>query len=121
MAKGHSTVHGRIEVSPQAISTVASRAVMDSYGVVGLAHPHRRDGLVEILQRESYHKGVEVRLEAGDQIVVDLFVVIEYGTRISEVARNVASAVKFAVEKALGLPVMQVNVNVKGIRVSDRD
>jgi len=53
--------------------------------------------------------------------VVDLYVVVEYGTWISEVARNIASGVKFAVEKALGQPVAQVNVNVKGLRISDRD
>lgn len=120
MVKGHSTVHGKIEVSPHAIATVASRAVVDSYGVVGLAFPHRRDGLVEILQRDYSHRGVEVR-EVEDQVVIDLYIVVEYGTRISEVARNAASAVKFAVEKAIGLPVSQVNVNVQGIRVSDRD
>lgn len=121
MAKAHTTVHGKIEVSPQAIRRVASRAVMDSYGVVGLAHPRRRDGLVEILQRDAHHKGVVVRLHEDEQVVIDLYVVMEYGIRICEVARNIASAVKFAVEKALGLPVMQVNVNVQGIRVSDRD
>jgi uncharacterized alkaline shock family protein YloU len=121
MVKGHTTAHGKIEVSAQAISTVASRAVMDSYGVVGLAYPHRRDGLVEILQRDSSHKGVEVRLADQGRIDIDLYIVVEYGTRIIEVARNAASAVKFAVEKALGLPVNQVNVNVQGIRVSDRD
>lgn len=120
MAKGHTTVHGKIEVSPHAVCRVASRAALDTYGVVGLANPHLSDGLVEVLQRESHHKGVEFRQE-GDHLVVDLYVVVEYGTRISEVARNIASGVKFAVEKALGQPVAQVNVNVKGLRVSDRD
>lgn len=120
MSRWHSTVHGRIEVSQQAIARVASRAVMESYGVVGLTRPHLRDGLAEVLQRESHHKGVGVKLE-DDHLVIDLFVVVEYGTRISEVARNMASAVKFAVEKALGFPVSRVNVNVQGLRISDRD
>jgi uncharacterized alkaline shock family protein YloU len=54
----------------------------------------------------------------GGKVVIDLYVVIEYGTRISEVARNIMSNVKFAVESALGVPVVYVNVNVQGIRVS---
>jgi uncharacterized alkaline shock family protein YloU len=120
MSKGHSTVHGKIEVSPQAICRVASRAVMESYGVVGLANPHVRDGLAELLQRDLHHKGVHLRT-VGSEIVIDVYIITEYGTRISEVARNVASAVKFAVEKAVGLSVAQVNVNVQGLRISDRD
>jgi len=120
MAKGHTTVHGRIEVSPRAVCRVASQAVIDSYGVVGLTRPRRRDGLVEVLHRDLHHRGVEVRLRE-EQVIIDVYVVVEYGTRISEVARNIASTVKFAVEKALGLPVTQVNVNVQGLRISDRD
>ena len=55
----------------------------------------------------------------GNRITIDLYVVIEYGTRISTVAHNIMSSVKFSVEKALGVPVSQVNVHVQGLRVSD--
>jgi uncharacterized alkaline shock family protein YloU len=61
--------------------------------------------------------GIEVRV-VGSRVVIDLFVVVEYGTRISEVAKEVANSVRFAVERALGLPIVQVNVNVQGVRVS---
>lgn len=108
---------GRIEVSAEAISSIAAQAVLECYGVVGMAAHSLRDGLAEILQRGNYHKGVDVRFE-NEQIVIDLYVVIEYGTRISEVAHNIAASVKFAVEQAIGMPVAQVNVNVQGLRVS---
>jgi uncharacterized alkaline shock family protein YloU len=108
---------GKIEVSPKAISHIASRVAQESYGVVGLASRHARPGLAELLRREERYKGVEV-VFSGGQVVIDLYVIIEYGTRISEVARNLMSSVKFAVESALGVPVVQVNVNVQGIRVS---
>ena len=108
---------GKIEVSPRAISHLASRAAQASYGVVGLASRHARPGLAELLRREEEHKGVEVKL-AGERVIIDLYVIIEYGTRISEVARNIMSNTKFAVESALGVPVVNVNVNVQGIRVS---
>jgi uncharacterized alkaline shock family protein YloU len=61
--------------------------------------------------------GIEVRV-VGSRVVIDLYVVVEYGTRISEVAKGVANSVRFAVERALGLPIVQVNVNVQGVRVS---
>jgi uncharacterized alkaline shock family protein YloU len=61
-----------------------------------------------------------VRIEA-DQIIIDLYVIIEYGIRISEVAHNIMRNVKFRVEKSLGVPVAQVNVHVQGLRVSSQD
>ncbi|HKD74126.1 MAG TPA: Asp23/Gls24 family envelope stress response protein, partial [Ktedonobacterales bacterium] len=55
----------------------------------------------------------------GDRIAVDLYLIMEYGLRISEAAHNVMQNVKFAVEQALNLPVVQVNVIVQGLRLSD--
>lgn len=108
---------GKIEVSPKAISHLASRAAQRSYGVVGLASKNARPGLAELLRRDELSKGVEVSFHDG-RVVVNLFVILEYGTRISEVARNIMSSVKFALESSLGVEVIQVNVTVQGIRVS---
>jgi uncharacterized alkaline shock family protein YloU len=60
---------------------------------------------------------VDVHIE-NDQIIIDLYVVIEYGTRIITVARNIQSAVKYSLEKALGMPVAAVNVHVQDLRIS---
>ena len=111
---------GKIEVSPRAIASIASEAVLRCYGVVGMSAATLRDGIAEILQVDSYHRGVEVKV-VGPEIVIDLYVVVEYGTRISEVAQNVMESVKFGVEKALGMSVAEVNVHVQGLRVSNRD
>lgn len=111
---------GRIEVAPTAIASIAARAVLECYGVVGMASKSLRHGLAELLHRDSSRRGVEVRL-VDHQIIIDLYVVIEYGTRISEVAHNIMRGVKFNVEKALGVPVAQVNVHVQGLRVSSED
>jgi uncharacterized alkaline shock family protein YloU len=108
---------GKIEVSPKAISHLASRAAQRSYGVVGLASKNARPGWAELLHRDELFKGVDVSFHEG-RVVVNLYVVIEYGTRISEVARNIMSSVKFALESSLGVEVVQVNVTVQGIRVS---
>jgi uncharacterized alkaline shock family protein YloU len=109
---------GKIEVSSKAIAHLASRAAQRSYGVVGLAPRHSRPGWAELLRLEEAHKGVEVKFP-DERVLIELYVVIEYGTRISEVARNIMSNVKFAVESALDVSVVQVNVNVQDIRVSD--
>jgi uncharacterized alkaline shock family protein YloU len=55
------------------------------------------------------------------RIIIDLFVIVEYGTRIPAVARSVQNVVKFTVERALGVPVAEVNVHIDGLRVSNVD
>jgi uncharacterized alkaline shock family protein YloU len=111
---------GRIEISQRAIASIAADAVLRSYGVVGMASARLKDGLAEMLRREHLERGVVVRIK-DDEVTIDLFVVLEHGIRISEVGRNIAQAVKFAVEKAIGVPVAHVSVNVQGLRISNRD
>ncbi len=110
---------GRIEVSPTAVAGLAAAAVLECYGVVGMSSPVLYGDLVDLLQRDNYRRGVRVRVQ-DQHIVIDLYVVLEYGVRISEVAHNIMENVKFRVEKALGVPIEQVNVHVQGLRVSNR-
>jgi len=109
---------GKIEVAPRAIASIAARAVGLSYGVVGMAPHTLREGVAQVLRQEDAHRGVEVRV-GDDEIAIDLYVILEYGTRIAEVARNVQENVRFAIEHALGMPVARVNVRVQGLRMHD--
>lgn len=110
---------GKIEVAPRAIATIAACAVGRSYGVVGMAPHTLREGVAQVLRQEDAHKGVEVRI-GNDEIAIDLYVIMEYGIRIAEVARNVQENVRYAVEQALGMPVARVNVRVQGLRMAGR-
>jgi uncharacterized alkaline shock family protein YloU len=110
---------GKIEVAPRAIATIAARAVGHSYGVVGMAPHTLREGVAQVLRQEDAHRGVEVHV-GDDEIAIDLYVILEYGTRISEVARNIQENVRYAVERALGTPIARVNVRVQGLRMNDR-
>lgn len=109
--------HGAIEVSSRAIATVAGRAVAQCYGVVGIAAAHPRLATVELLDSAHYSRGVVVRF-AHNHITIDLYVVLEHGLRITEIAHNIMANVRFAVAQALGTPVVRVNVNVQALRVS---
>ncbi len=108
---------GSIEVLPKAIASLASQAVLGCYGVVGMVNKDLARGLAEILQPSSHRRGVDVRIQ-GDRIVIDLYVVIEYGTRIATVAQNIQSVVRYTIEKALGIPAVEVNIHVQDLRVS---
>lgn len=113
------SIHGRITITPKAIATIASQAALQSYGVVGMASKSLVDGIAHALARDPRH-GVEVK-STGDEISIDLYIIIEYGTRISSVAASVANSVRYQVERALGMPVQALNVHVQDLRISDTD
>lgn len=110
---------GGIHISPNAVADIAYHATQHSYGVVGLAPKNFAEGVALSITREPA-RGVSVRYD-GENIDIDLYIIVEYGTRITTVADSVASAVRFNVEKALGMPVHEINVHVAGLRFSDSD
>jgi uncharacterized alkaline shock family protein YloU len=105
---------GRIEVLPNAIHSIAVRAITECYGVVGITARRLHNGRAVLLPPEQSNQGVQVRL-VNEQIIIEVYVSLEYGLRITEIAHNIMSSVKFSVEKMLGTPVSQVNVNVQSL------
>ena len=77
-------------------------------------------GIADLLQPDRWGRGVDVRVRDG-RVIVDLYVIIQYGTRISEVAHGVMHGVQYALEQALGLEVVEVNVHVQGLRMPNGD
>ncbi len=106
---------GKIIIDDQVIATIAGLAATECYGVVGMASRRLKDGIAELLGRENLSRGVVVSFKDGG-IVIDLNVVIGYGIRISEVAHNVSSQVRYTVEQSTGMPVWAVHINVQGVR-----
>lgn len=110
---------GSIHISPRAIATIAYHAARESYGMVGLAPKNLVDGLANVLVKDPTH-GVEVQYD-GQKITIDVYVIIEYGTRIKSVTSSIANTVRYQVEKVIGMPIDKVNVHVQGLRISDLD
>ena len=113
------TTLGSIHVSPNAVATITYYATVQSYGVVGLAARSFAEGLAQTITREP-GKGVTVHFD-GEKLDIDVYVIIEYGTRVQSVANSVANAVRYQVEKTVGLKVNSINVHVQGLRVSNPD
>lgn len=110
---------GRITISPRAIATIASRAALGTYGVVGMSSRSLADGIAQLLVRDP-HRGIEVHTDDG-RIRIDAYVMVEYGTRVSAVASSLANTVRYQVEHMLGIEVEAVNVHVQDLRVSNID
>jgi len=110
---------GRIQVAPAAVASIVNYAVRQCYGVVGMANKNLADGIARLLSKES-RQGIEISID-GQDIAVDVFVILEFGVRISAVANSIKNTVSFHVEQSLGIPVEKVNVFVQGLRFSDAD
>lgn len=110
------TTHGVIEYSDEVIADIAGVATTECYGVVGMASKRVSDGLWELLKKENLGRGVKTSLEENS-IKIELYIIVEYGTKISTIASNVIQKVKYTVESLTGLNVSDILVNVQGIRV----
>lgn len=111
------TNDGNIEISESVIATIVGVASTEIFGIVGMASRKQvRDGINEILKRENYAKGVRIS-QQNDNIIVDVYVIISYGTKISEVSKNVQERVRYQLHSNLGILAREVNVHVQGVKV----
>lgn len=112
------TNDGLVTITNDVIATIAGGTAVECYGIVGMASKSQiRDGIAEILRKENYSRGIVVRQE-DEQLHIDLYIIVSYGTKISEVASNVQSQVKYTLEQSLGLSIDSVNIYIQGVRVS---
>lgn len=111
------TSYGNIDISDEVIATIAGGAAVDCYGIVGMASKNQvKDGLTEILRKENFTRGVIVRHEESE-VHIDMYIIVSYGTKISEVANNVQNQVKYALDHTVGLSVDSVNIYIQGVKV----
>lgn len=104
---------GVIRIADEVVSTVAGLAAVEVEGVAAMSGGWGTD-LVEKLGRKNLGKGIKVDA-TGEQTIIDIFIVIEYGYAIPKVAENVQKEVKVAVESMTGLTVSAVNVHVVSV------
>ena len=82
------------------------------------AVPMSGKGLARLLRKESYHKGIDVRIKEN-KISLDFHVIVAYGVNISTVADNLIDNVKYKVEEYTGIEIEKINIYVEGVRVID--
>lgn len=111
---------GTIVIKNDVISSVAGGAAVSCYGIVGMASKNQvKDGITEILGKENYSRGIIVRRN-NERLDIDMYIIVMYGTKISVIANNVQSTVKYQIEKTLGVTVDSINIHVQGIKVVDK-
>ena len=109
---------GHVSISDDVIASVAGGAAVSCYGIIGMASKNQvKDGITEILRKENYAKGIVVKKDE-EKLVIDLYIIVMYGTKISEIANNVQSSVKYQIEKTLCVKVDEINIYIQGIKVN---
>lgn len=114
---------GSIRIADEVVGIIAGLAATEITGVAGMS-AGLVGGIAEMLGKKNLSKGVKV--EVGErEAAVDLFIIVEYGVRIPDVALTVQENVKRAIESMTGLDVVEVNIHVQGVgfgsEVKDED
>lgn len=110
---------GSIRIADEVVAVIAGIAATEVDGVAGMSGGIA-GGIAEMLGRKNLAKGVKV--EVGEkETAIDLYVVVNFGISIPEVASNIQENVKKAVENMTGLTVVETNVHVQGVIFSTQD
>lgn len=116
MPSKFSNEYGNIIINEEVIAQISGMTAMECYGIVGMAARNVKDGIVQLLKGESLTRGIAVRLN-DNKASIDLHIIVEYGTKISAVADNLMSTVKYKVKDALGIEVESIRIFIEGVRV----
>jgi uncharacterized alkaline shock family protein YloU len=108
---------GTIAVENEVIARIAGLSAMECYGVVGMAAKSIKDGLVHLLKIESLSKGVKIDTLENGGLVIDLHIIVEYGTNLVAIANTLKDNVRYKVEESVGMTVQDVNIYIEGIRI----
>lgn len=111
-----SNKYGSINIEDSVLEIISGLSAMECYGLVGMSNRSATEGLVELLRRDNLTKGVKVHTD-GSRITIDLYIVVQFGTKISVVANNIIEKVRYNIENLTGMKVDKVNINVQGVRV----
>lgn len=109
-----------IQISDDVVAVIAGKAVTEAPGVYAMAGGFA-GGISEVLSgKKNLTKGIKV--EVGEkETKIDVNIIVEYGTRIPDVAFDIQSRVKSAVEGMTGLKVVAVNVHVQGVNTESNE
>ncbi|NTU89094.1 MAG: Asp23/Gls24 family envelope stress response protein [Actinobacteria bacterium] len=109
-------VPGNLSITNEVIADLAGHAAMESYGVVGMTAPTLSDGIAKILPKQRLRRGIKVET-AENGVKIDLYVVIEHGTNLTTVSKNLVDQVTFVLENYAQVPIDSIEVHVQDVKV----
>ena len=114
-AENNINEYGAVKIADDVVAIIAEIAAKEVKGIVGMSCGIA-DSITEMLGKKSPSKGVKVEV-GEEETAIDLYVIVEYGVRIPDVAWQVQENVKKAVETMTGLKVVEVNIHIQGVNL----
>lgn len=109
--------NGEITISQTVFANIVGNVINNCYGVVGMASKSTAEGIVSLLKKENYEKGVRV-MSDGDNLVIDVHIIVSYGINLPAISGSIAKEVKYIVEKMTGFRVKKVNVYIDAMKTN---
>ena len=107
-----------IQISNDVVAVIAGVAVSEVRGVASMQGGFA-GGIGEVLSgKKNLAKGIRVEAEEG-KVKIDVNIIVEYGTRIPDIAFEIQNRVKKSIENMTGLKVVEVNVHVQGVSIEN--
>lgn len=109
--------NGQITISKTVFANIVGHVINNCFGVVGMAAKNPAEGIVALLKKENYEKGVSVVAE-DDNLLIDVHIIVSYGINLPAISRSIAKEVKYIVEKMTGFKVKRVNVCIDAMKTN---
>jgi len=109
--------YGSVRIADEVVATIAGLAAIEIPGVAGMSGGIAGD-ITEMLGKKNLSKGVKVKIEENEAFI-DLYMIMDYGIKIHEVAREAQEKVKMSIENMTGLKVKFVNIHIQGVKFGE--
>jgi uncharacterized alkaline shock family protein YloU len=109
---------GAVKIHNEVISAIASLATLETEGVAGMSSS-LTEGLAHMLGKKDYEKGIKAEVNE-DKTKINVSLVVKFGVNIPEVVSKVQKNIKKNVEEMTGLRLEEINVNVQGIQLKEK-
>ncbi|MGM9550326.1 MAG: Asp23/Gls24 family envelope stress response protein [Faecousia sp.] len=113
----HETENGSVNVSTSVYTEIVGTAVINCFGVKGMAARSLTDGVYHLLRRESVGKGVHVQFNEDNTISIDLHIVVDNNVNLNAVGASIISEVRYVVTNCTGTEVRAVNVYIDSMMI----
>ncbi|MDO4183452.1 MAG: Asp23/Gls24 family envelope stress response protein [Coriobacteriia bacterium] len=108
-------ISGNLHVSNDVLADIIGNAALECYGVVGMAAPNVADAAAKLLPASRLRRGITLT-STENGVHVDIYVIIEYGTNIKAVTKNLVDTITFALDTNACVPLDGIDVHVQGIK-----
>lgn len=108
--------NGDINIHENVFGNIVGHVVNNCFGVVGMAAAGAKDGIVSLLKKENYNRGIKVSAE-GESLCLELHIVVSYGVNLPAISRSITKETKYIVEKMTGFHVKSVRVCIDAMNL----